>query len=229
MEDKKKVAIGAGIAGAIGAIIYFATRAKAAPPPGAATLYGIVTDAGTGEPIPDVLVTLNGGSAYTDGEGNYIFEDIASGEYVLKFSKSGYETATSDIVLVEGDNEFNILMIPIIAIITGEIIESYWRLTAEEIQHPHSDPIPYQAGYYMCFRIRNKGNTATSFRMAYYIPPPQYGAGWRYSKPITISPGEEGLIEWVFWAAVRGAHTLTWHLFGDDTQVDSITITNYIS
>ena len=109
------IAAGAGAAIGIGALLYFLTRAKAPPPPppGAATLYGIVTDDETGEPIPDVLVTLDGGSTYTDSAGTYTFADIASGEYVLKFSKEGYETATLDIVLVEGDNEFNIPMWPI--------------------------------------------------------------------------------------------------------------------
>ena len=107
------IGIGAGAAIATGVALYFITRAKVAPPPGAATLCGIVTDDETGEPIPDVLVTLNGGSTYTDSMGAYTFADIASGEYVLKFSKSGYETATSDIVLVEGDHEFNIQMWPL--------------------------------------------------------------------------------------------------------------------
>lgn len=94
MVDKRKIAIGAGIAGAIAGVIYLLTRAKALPPPppGASTLYGIVTDIETGEPIPDVLVTLNGGITYTDSTGAYTFADIASGEYVLKFSKEGYET-----------------------------------------------------------------------------------------------------------------------------------------
>ena len=86
------IAAGVGAAVGIGALLYFLTRAKAPPPPGAATLYGIVTDAETGEPIPDVLVTLNGGSTYTDGTGAYTFADIAPGEYVLQFSKEGYET-----------------------------------------------------------------------------------------------------------------------------------------
>ena len=86
------IAAGAGAAVGIGALLYFLTRAKPAPPPGAATLYGIVTDIETGEPIPSVLVTLNGGSTYTDSEGAYTFADIAPGEYVLQFSKEGYET-----------------------------------------------------------------------------------------------------------------------------------------
>ncbi|GAI24919.1 unnamed protein product [marine sediment metagenome] len=135
-----------------------------------------------------------------------------------------------DIAIVEGNNELNVQMIPITAILAGKIIGSYWRLTTEAIQHPHSDPIPYQVGYYMCFKIRNTGNIATSFRMAYYIPPPEYGAGWRYSKPITLNPGQDGLIEWVLEAGdLKGAYTATWYLFGDDTLVDSITITNYFS
>ncbi len=98
-QEKRRVspaviAAGAGAAVGIGALLYFLTRAKAPPPPppGAATLYGIVTDAETGYPIPDVLVTLNGGSTYTNGAGAYTFADIASGEYVLEFSKEGYET-----------------------------------------------------------------------------------------------------------------------------------------
>jgi len=86
--------IAAGAALATAGALYLIFRGKAAPPPlpGAASLYGIVTDAGTGEPIPDVLVTLNGGSTYTDSAGTYAFTDIAPGEYVLEFSKDGYET-----------------------------------------------------------------------------------------------------------------------------------------
>ncbi|GAH77473.1 unnamed protein product [marine sediment metagenome] len=94
-ERRIRPAIIIGVAGAavgIGALLYFLTRAKPPPPPGAATLYGIVTDAETGEPIPGVLVTLNGGSTYTDSTGAYTFADIAPGEYVLEFSKEGYET-----------------------------------------------------------------------------------------------------------------------------------------
>ncbi|MBA7475783.1 hypothetical protein ES704_02713 [subsurface metagenome] len=98
-QEKRRVspaviAASAGAAVGIGALLYFLTRGKAPPPPppGAATLYGIVTDIETGELIPGVLVTLNGGSTYTDSEGAYTFADIAPGEYVLQFSKEGYET-----------------------------------------------------------------------------------------------------------------------------------------
>jgi len=41
-----------------------------------------------------VLVSLNGLQVYTDAGGNYIFEDLEPGEYVLQFSKENYETVT---------------------------------------------------------------------------------------------------------------------------------------
>lgn len=88
------VAIGAGAAIGIGALLYFLTRVEAAPPappPGLANLYGKVTDAVTGGAIPGVLVTLNGLEVYTDSGGNYAFTDVEPGEYVLQFSKEGYE------------------------------------------------------------------------------------------------------------------------------------------
>jgi len=77
-------------------LLYFATRAKAAPsppPPGLATLYGIVTDAETGQPISGVLVSLNGWTAYTRSGGYYAFTEIQPGAYTITFSKEGYQTA----------------------------------------------------------------------------------------------------------------------------------------
>jgi hypothetical protein len=96
MPNKKKVAIGLGIVGGVIGIIVLATKAKAAlptPPPGRANLYGKVTNTITGQPIAGVLVSLNGLEVYTDAAGNYILEDLDPGEYVLQFSKEGYETA----------------------------------------------------------------------------------------------------------------------------------------
>ncbi|MBA7542449.1 hypothetical protein ES705_34770 [subsurface metagenome] len=58
-----------------------------------ANLYGVVTDAITGYPLPGVLVTLNGLEVYTNAAGNYSFEGVETGEYLLQFSKEGYETA----------------------------------------------------------------------------------------------------------------------------------------
>jgi len=94
MADKKKLAAGLGIAGAAVGIILLATGAKATPPePGLANLYGKVTDAMTGNKIPDVLVSLDGLETITDAAGNYAFTGLEPGAYALTFQKEGYETA----------------------------------------------------------------------------------------------------------------------------------------
>ena len=85
------IGAGIGIAAAIGIYSLVKAAPPPPPPPGLATLYGKVTDAVTGEAIPDVLVTLNGGSTYTDNAGAYAFTGVQPGNYTLQFSKEGYE------------------------------------------------------------------------------------------------------------------------------------------
>jgi len=63
-------------------------------PPPVASLYGVVTDAETGNPIYGVLVTINGLTTYTDAGGNYGFEGLTPGSYTITFEKDGYETET---------------------------------------------------------------------------------------------------------------------------------------
>ena len=104
------IPVGLGLAALAG----IAALAWAAPPPGKATLYGVVTDAVTGNPIAYVLVTLNGLEVYTDAGGSYAFIEIEPGEYSGFAYKEGYEEVImGDIVLAEGDNELNISLVPI--------------------------------------------------------------------------------------------------------------------
>ena len=99
MNKGSKIALGLGtLAAVIGGIIFAVTRkAKAAPPPapepGMANLYGQVTDSVTKEPVPGVLVTLDGMGTYTDSGGNYAFMNIQPGSYTATFIKEGYEPA----------------------------------------------------------------------------------------------------------------------------------------
>ena len=65
---------------------------KYSPPPGLANLYGVVTDAVTGAPIPDALVVLNGYSTLTNSSGYYLFADLEPGSYAGEVSKEGYQT-----------------------------------------------------------------------------------------------------------------------------------------
>jgi hypothetical protein len=71
------IPIGLGLAAAAGiAALAFAAPGPPEPPPGLANLYGKVTDAITGYPLPGVLVTLNGLEVYTNAAGNYSFDFI---------------------------------------------------------------------------------------------------------------------------------------------------------
>jgi len=90
LTKTQKVGAGLGIFGLITAIVA-AIRAKAAPPPpppppGLATLWGMVTDAITGEPIKGIEITLNGWSYTTGTDGRYEFAEIEPGTYSLIFS-----------------------------------------------------------------------------------------------------------------------------------------------
>lgn len=87
------IGLGLGLLGVLAAVAWAAPSAPPTPPPGRANLYGKVTDAVTGYPVPGVLVALNGLELYTDDSGNYIFEDLEPRGYVIQLSKEGYETA----------------------------------------------------------------------------------------------------------------------------------------
>jgi len=126
MVSKKAAAgIAAGVAG-VGLIIYAVTREKAppAPPEGLANLYGRVTDADTGKPIPNVLVLATAidrpklppatgiydQGGYTDSDGRYVLENLIPARYQVTFSREHYQSISYEIVVVEGNNKFNTVM-----------------------------------------------------------------------------------------------------------------------
>ena len=61
-------------------------------PPPLANLYGVVTDAETGYAIEGVKVTIDAIETFTNALGQYLFEGLTPGSYVIQFSKEGYET-----------------------------------------------------------------------------------------------------------------------------------------
>ena len=96
MSKQTKVGLAAAAVGA-GAAIYFATRAEAAPPlppVDKATLWGVVTDADTGNPINGIKASLNSWLQTTGTNGRYEFPEVDPGTYSLVFSdpEGVYET-----------------------------------------------------------------------------------------------------------------------------------------
>lgn len=68
------------------------------------SVYGIVNDANSGEPVSVAHVMLNpGGRATNTGsDGRYEFSDLNPGQYSLQISKSGYITNSKQITIVAG-------------------------------------------------------------------------------------------------------------------------------
>lgn len=105
LTKKQKVGVGLGIGGLITAIVA-AIKAKAppAPPPLLCVLRGTVTDE-AGEPLVGVLVSTNGYTDYTDGDGFYSFTRIPAKTYTVTFYKAMYEPSplTKTVTLSPGE------------------------------------------------------------------------------------------------------------------------------
>ncbi|MDO8743902.1 MAG: carboxypeptidase-like regulatory domain-containing protein, partial [Candidatus Brocadiaceae bacterium] len=74
---------------------------------GTGIIYGFVNDEDE-FPLKNVSISLTGTNNYsesteTDEDGYYFFENLAAGDYALRASKSGYQSASVDISLDEGE------------------------------------------------------------------------------------------------------------------------------
>ena len=93
MESKKaKDRIAAITALALAALYFW----KKKPPPGKATLWGIVTDASTGKPISGIESALDSFGVTTDIDGRYEVLEVEPGAYNLVFTDplASYEPLT---------------------------------------------------------------------------------------------------------------------------------------
>jgi hypothetical protein len=95
-ETKKKVGIGAAIAGLIAVLFLRKTQAAPPPPPpDKASLYGLVTDEVSGQGIQGIQVSFADYATVTKANGYYVIENITPGSYQVTFyDPSGiYQTA----------------------------------------------------------------------------------------------------------------------------------------
>ena len=59
-----------------------------------ASLFGVVSDSVTGQPLSGVKITINSTVVYTNTYGTYLLEDLTPGSYTVTFEKEGYTTLT---------------------------------------------------------------------------------------------------------------------------------------
>lgn len=121
-RDGKKAVVALLGLGAFVTAIVLATRKVAVPPaqpppPGLSNLYGVVIDASTGALIQgaQVILWVKDGTVttFTHDNGYYIIEGVGIGSHDIWFDKEGYWLTCENIVLVEGNNEFNVQMEPV--------------------------------------------------------------------------------------------------------------------
>ena len=91
-----EIAMGAVIAGVVGLVVYFATRKTTPTPPPPAenkgNVYGLVTDAVSGQVLGGVAVSTTGFDLVTDDVGYYAITDMDLVTYQIAFRLEGYET-----------------------------------------------------------------------------------------------------------------------------------------
>lgn len=104
----------------------------------------------------------------------------------------------------------------------GEILEITWWDKEEEVWRPISDPLPGRGEYHLGFKVLNTG-PAAAFKVGVYLGT-NYGPPWMYSRSFDIGAGSEGFIDWPLWFGRSGREDITFHLFSDDTEVDSMTV-----
>ena len=70
-----------------------------------ATLYGVISDHQTGEPIPIASVVLSpGGRTQTTGaDGRYEFLDLEPRQYTVTVQKAGYQTNRKTVTAIVGE------------------------------------------------------------------------------------------------------------------------------
>ncbi len=77
------------------------------------TIYGVVSDAATGEPIESATVQLSPGgeTKLTGTDGYFEFNDLTSQQYTVTVQKDGYSTNRKSVTAVAGEkNHVNITL-----------------------------------------------------------------------------------------------------------------------
>ncbi len=92
------------------------------PPPGSATLAGIVTDRVSGSGIPGVTMFLGNTTTLTSTVGSYVLDGLLPGAVVVSTAKEGYAPSQFQVDLREGNNRRDVSLSPLIADLSGWVV-----------------------------------------------------------------------------------------------------------
>lgn len=118
--------------------------------PGFGSIYGVVSDANTGQPVYGARVTLSPGnfSTSTGSDGHYEFVDLAPGQYKIQAQATDYQTNSSQILVNAGSQTIgDIALTPV-----GEITGIQLSTSTLNFDTNYSE---------LTFTLRNIGNTGT--------------------------------------------------------------------
>lgn len=93
--------------------------------------------------------------------------------------------------------------------------------------HPITDPMPSGEDITHRFRVRNTGSTVATFKIGVHIYSSYSGWVWYYypnSIGVDVGPGESN-IDAVLWTGGPQTISVTFHLFANNIEVDSMTVT----
>jgi hypothetical protein len=77
------------------------------------SLTGVVFSNTTGTPLTDVMVSLDGHSAVTDGTGRYQIDGVEAGTYVVRASREGYlDFIQAGVYIMSGSNSLSLALKP---------------------------------------------------------------------------------------------------------------------
>lgn len=131
--------------------LFYLTGCSSDEPSSFGMIYGIITDAETGEPIRGAEVMLSPGSfsTVTGEKGQYEFGNLEAGSYKLQTSASGYVTNTRPVTIVPGEKVTGDMAL------TPETVAGKIRLDTQTLDFgtEHTS---------LTFSITNKGNAGTA-------------------------------------------------------------------
>lgn len=135
--------------------------------PGFGSIYGLVTNANTGQPVYGATVTLSPGnfSTTTGSDGRYEFVDLEPGQYKIQVQATDYQANSSQIQVNAGSQAIGDIAITPVGEITGIQLST----SVMNFDTNYSE---------LTFTLRNIGNTGT---VSWYIS--GINVSW-----LTISP-----------------------------------------